>query len=410
MKNRSRDILVWCILPLTAIGSATGATWHVDAAATGSNNGTSWVHAFGDLNNALDVASFGDEIHVAQGTYRPDRGTGLRSYSFNLKSGVALFGGFPSGGGTLEQRSWRTILSGDLLGNDGTGDGDRDDNSQHVLFAGFVMAVTLDGFLITGGSADGVPGSIASRGGALYASASQLVVANCVFSDNVAVGYGGAIQLQNGTEATFRDCTLIRNAAESGGGAIACHQGGVFGVTNSLFLDNSAESGGGAVCANACAATYNGTLFRENRVESEFGYGGAVLHLFGSPSAFTASFFVQNSAGFGGALVTYPPSRQHGVPLAVHLSWKQFHPVRRCTGRSQRFDHRGFTVRGKHGRYERRRDHRISPRFGILADPELHFGIQHGGIPRRRNLFFQQRLALGHQQHSLGQHVDRKYL
>src|SRR5207237_787566 len=74
------------------------------------------------LQSALAVVAVsGDAVYVAQGTYKPSVGIQpsptIRTNTFTLADGVAYYGGFPAGGGTLTSRDfslYRTILSGDI--------------------------------------------------------------------------------------------------------------------------------------------------------------------------------------------------------------------------------------------------------------------------------------------------------
>ena len=114
---------------------ATANVIYVRGAASGANNGTSWADAYVSLQSALAAGQSGDEIWVAAGIYKPAAANGPRSASFEMHSGVAIYGGFAGTETQLEQRDYVanvTTLSGDLNGNDPGGVGD---NCFHVVRA-----------------------------------------------------------------------------------------------------------------------------------------------------------------------------------------------------------------------------------------------------------------------------------
>ena len=129
---RVRTVAVLIVLCVALRGErAYARVWYISASAVGANLGTSWVDAFLDLQDALAVADAGDEIWVTAGTYRPDRGTGDRSMSFDLVCGARMYGGFAGWETTLDQRDStanETILSGDLNWDDGPQNCDQTSN------------------------------------------------------------------------------------------------------------------------------------------------------------------------------------------------------------------------------------------------------------------------------------------
>jgi hypothetical protein len=278
------------LIIITALWAICGAVAFadiifVDANATGpSPNGISWQQAYTVLQDALDAAQPGDEVWVAQGTYKPstriDPGDS-RSAAFQLVSGVKILGGFNGTEMHRRQRSWlpnATILSADI----GI-EGDSVDNCYHVFYhpVGLDLdaSAVLDGFTITGGNASGSHGSVHSNGGGMnnYGNSSPTII-NCVFLDNRANSMGGGLYNSgdyNHTDSTTTviNCKFISNHAAWGGGLGVCWSSPM--IYNSLFLDNSADWGGGLYfCSGAAMGSViaNCTFFGNNA----YGGGGGI--------------------------------------------------------------------------------------------------------------------------------------
>ena len=154
-------VLAALVMVLPVVRACAGNIY-VDRTATGANNGTSWANAHTDLQSALSAAISGDTIHVAQGTYKPTTST-YNNVTFQLKNGVTLLGGYPTGGGTRNPATNTTTLSGDLLGNDNSNvkwdEPTRSDNSFNVVTgSGTDNTAVMDGFTVTGGDARGTTG------------------------------------------------------------------------------------------------------------------------------------------------------------------------------------------------------------------------------------------------------------
>ncbi len=277
-----------------------GGIIYVDSNAPGENDGSSWVDAFRYLQDGLAVAFEGDQIWVAGGIYRPDQGKnkrqGDRTVSFELKKGVMIYGGFPSGGGYWEERNRRvnkTILSGDLQGNDAkdivptklSGDATRNDNSYRVVVAsGTDYNTILGGFIITGGNAKGNSSSSYDKGGGLYCKSGSLTLLNCLFKGNSGI-IGGAMYNSKG-DPSLINCTFLLNSANDEGAGIYSsrgspilyncvfgsnyakeHGGGMYNefnspiITNCTFSGNSAYAGGGIYCKKAKPIVTNSILW-----------------------------------------------------------------------------------------------------------------------------------------------------
>ncbi|MGH7243279.1 MAG: choice-of-anchor Q domain-containing protein [Phycisphaerales bacterium] len=291
-------------------GSASAAVIYVNAGAAPGGNGSSWATARNDLQAALSAAQSGDEVWVAQGVYKPHPTD--RAVSFELKSGVAIYGGFTGVEDSLLQRSPAntSTLSGEINA------GGSSDNSYHVVHASNVSAsALLDGFLITSGQALGGAGFASGYGGGLYVDATlglSPTLRGLTFSNNAALASGGALYCSGGSLSLER-CFFFGNriSGSSGvGGAIGL--GSIAGVdltvANCVFAQNFtlAAAGGGAIYANGGALV--------NVISSTFYNNSAPVGsvLAGAPASATFSNCVFN--GSGGA------SAYFAVPVIVRYS------------------------------------------------------------------------------------------
>src|SRR5690606_15199573 len=117
---------------------------YVNGAAVGARNGSSWQHAFTSLQEALAIAVSGDEIWVAKGTYSPGQDA---ASTYNLVSGVKIYGGFAGIESLLSERDLSKLSSTNETILDGT------NINYHIITGAGTLtnATLLDGFTITGG-------------------------------------------------------------------------------------------------------------------------------------------------------------------------------------------------------------------------------------------------------------------
>jgi hypothetical protein len=250
--KRGQTILLGLLLLLSR-SVCSGAIVYVDQDAPGwFPNGSSWSRAYASLQDGLAAARFGDEIRVANGTYKPDQGFGIasgdREASFIIFSGVHVVGGFAGYGAAnpnaRDVEANPTILSGDLNGDDQAGGLYVEENSFHVVSA-FVLGwdATLDGLTITGGTADGDGND--RFGAGLYveagapAAAGVLNVKHCTIRNNTAV-FGGGVASMSGI-ANFGGTRISGNRALAYGGALYADDSHI-DMVNALLTGNTCDN------------------------------------------------------------------------------------------------------------------------------------------------------------------------
>ncbi|GEM_PF-1540269 len=291
--------------------SPTGPIY-VDDTAGGYDTGTSWKDAYVNLQDGLGIATAGDEIWVASGTYAPVRtgSPGARTDTFQLVDVTGLYGGFAGIETARNQRNCDinvTMLSGEIL-NPGT-----PDNCYHVVTGSGVGSNTvIDGFTIKGsnGSQKG------DAGGGMFNNNASPMVSSCIFIENESY-YGGGMGNINNSSPTVINCTFSENEAK------ASHGGGMYNfgssspaLTNCLFNANIASGNGGAIYnENSSPALTNCTVYGN----SAGGTGGGIQNMVAGVATLTNSIFWGDSpseiANGGGSSSTVAYCCVSGSPV-----------------------------------------------------------------------------------------------
>ena len=299
MKTYKYILFALLILSTTNIQAQTIV--YVDGAASGADNGTSWVNAYKNLQTAIDAAALSApaQVWVKAGTYKPTSGTD-RTISFIMKNDVEIYGGFIGTESLLNQRNWKvnqTILSGEI-GNSAI----LTDNSHCVINnvytsgSPLLRTAILDGFTVTGGyltlsSLSGgagmrnsnaspiirnvnflsnnatIPGNYATSGGAiLNIGESHPYIESCIFDNNYALSAGGAISF--GSYWTSISSNPMHNVESV--------------VVNCLFKGNLTKSYGSAIYINNYYVNiYNNTLTENEDIQNNtFVYGRPIYYIF----------------------------------------------------------------------------------------------------------------------------------
>jgi hypothetical protein len=249
---------------------AHAQTVFVKQGATGLNNGTSWANAYTSLDAALSIGATGQSIWVAAGTYKPS--LPAPNNSFTLFSGVNLYGGFAGNETAITQRNIAanpTIFSGDILGDDITGnfDQNRADNSQHVLIVVELNSGTsseIDGCTIRGGQTlvGSTNGDLTRRGGGIIINA-KASLRNCTFSDNFGESGAALAAIEALSDGILIENCLFQGnkAAEDGVCFLRSTPTGL--IKNCIFRNNNTKRGA-LYPSNSTDMRIDGCLFESN--------------------------------------------------------------------------------------------------------------------------------------------------
>lgn len=267
----------------------------------GDGSGSSWQNAFSELSTALNWANTNWNpataplhIWVAGGIYKPTINTTDRNATFELKNRMSIYGGFAGGEEIITARDLitnPTILSGDIDNNDESEiitDPNlqiNGGNSYNVVVAsGTNNTGVLDGFIVTGGSADANTGGFTSRqqsGAGVYNSAGSPLLRNLDITGNRATLRGGGLHNFSGAQPVLTNVRIRNNRVTDpndgfGGGVYSADVNTHLTLINSEIDNNTAAQGGGI---HGTARTFNhliNVVVSDNTASHTNSHGGGI--------------------------------------------------------------------------------------------------------------------------------------
>ncbi len=240
----------------------------------GVHDGLSWATAFDTVQEAVNVASSGEEVWVAAGVYIEN---------VVLKSGVAVYGGFAGTETARSQRNWTANVT--VLDGDGGG-------SVVEVVRDATNATRIDGFTIRNGSA--------ITGGGIYCNqGASPVIVNNIITGNQAQFDGGGVFCNLGSAAVIASNRIVSNSALTAGGGVRSTTGAAV-IANNIIAANSAQIGGAVACGDSSTSSTASHEYVVNNtmVSNAATSAGGAIYCYGASSASVSNNIIYyNSSG-----------------------------------------------------------------------------------------------------------------
>lgn len=236
---------------------------HVDAEHGDDGNDGSEAFPFKTITHGLASATASENspgiIRVAAGAYAPL--SNGEPFPLNMVDYVSMVGA----------GSESTII-------------DAGHGASHVIMCA-AEGVTIDGFRISGGNADGIIGTSDARGGGICLYSDFATIRNNMIAGNSAAEAGGGVFVGWGTLSqatpTLEDNTITYNTAGLDGGGVGCENSCPVIKGNKITMNQAhIDSGGGIHCLNSECRIENNTVV----MNMAGPFGGGVYYEGGSLS------------------------------------------------------------------------------------------------------------------------------
>ena len=312
MNNYYRTLSILKKVALIFLLSVSGylqAQVYVNAAASGSGDGSSWANAYTDLQTALDNNTSG-EIWIAAGTYVSGGDSDDYDATFDVSGNVALYGGFAGTESSPDDRDIAanpTVLTGDTAEDDTEGnfETNKEDNRRHVVVvdtAATDLTVVFDGLTVQGGhtEADTDLMLFAVAGGGIF-SRNTVEVRNCTFRNNYAARGASIFVYENGDNSEFINSTFSFNRATAQSAGVAIRNASNVNVEGCTFNDNATTRGAlyPLFCDNV---NVTDCIFDNNANIAEDAFGGAMFNWHSTNLTLSGCTFTNNTAGNGACM------------------------------------------------------------------------------------------------------------
>lgn len=279
------------------------------------------------LQTALGLATTGDTVYVAAGTY-----TGTGGAVISVTHSITLYGGWDSTFSNRDPVAYPTTLDGE--------------GQRRVIFITSTITPTIDGFIITEGNATDLGGSLfdSDAGGGIYSYAASPIIQNNIITHNIAStqsgerAMGGGIYAQSDGFIIIHNNHILSNTAGidanlgDGGGLfimgpgrvqantfeknVACQDyvcdgrgGGIYvgwtddglEVVGNRFINNQADDGAGLHLVWSAVRVVGNTLY-----DNQGRRGAGVYSYYDKGSIIEANTVTSNTAsGSGGGIGIY---------------------------------------------------------------------------------------------------------
>lgn len=262
----------------------TLAIAHVNAASTAPLENGSTSAPYKTIQAAVNAASPGDAVHIAEGTYV---GTLENIVTVGAGKSLVLQGGFSGDFSERDPGRHVTLLDGEL--------------SRRGVAVTDGGTLVLDGVTIVRGACQ--------WGGAINVKSASLTARRCTLADCASTGVnrlGGGVFGTLGSTVTLTGCVISNNAANYGGGVFVTSEGTVLTMSDCVVAKNTSGFCGGGVniCSGAAGTLQSCTVFGNISTNSN-GHGGGVEVSSYSQATITQCTISRNNAkstlaGYGG--------------------------------------------------------------------------------------------------------------